>query len=194
MSGNLNNQAQYFLEEIFGKNHKYEVVDGYYGDYMDVWVEGAKDYEVKELHIEIGGWQPSRFQRECSTAGSQEVVSFDVIGAGSFFPSISPEEYDIDVDEWFSSKDYDCSYDEIWNELEAKVREWYENSDWMESELEYLEHGGREGCSFMLNLKPLPADTIEPHNVPKLDEINDFLKELKEIIDSHKKKTAKKGS
>jgi len=28
---------------------------------------------------------------------------------------------------------------------------------------------------------------LEPHNVPELDEINDFLKELKEIIDSHKK-------
>jgi len=53
MSGGLNYQAQYFLEEIFGKNHKYEVVDGDYGDNMTVEVEGAKDYEVKRLQIEI---------------------------------------------------------------------------------------------------------------------------------------------
>ena len=55
----------------------------------------------------------------------------------------------------------------------------------MESELEGLEEGT---CSFNLIIKPLPVEELEPHNVPKLDEINDFLKELKEIIDSHKKK------
>ena len=181
MSGNLDSQAQYFLEEIFGKNHKYEVVDGYYGDRMDVWVEGAKDYEVKELHIEIGSWHYEE--------GYQEVVSFRVIGAGTFFPSISPEEYE-EIDDWdesFRSKGYDCSYEEIWEELRTKVREWFEGgrSDWMEAELEGLEDAR---CSFMLNIKPLSLETLEPHNVPKLDEINDFLKELKEIIDSHKKK------
>ena len=55
MGGDLDNQAQEFLGEIFGKNHKYEVVDGDYGSGMIVEVKGAKDYEVKELHIEIGG-------------------------------------------------------------------------------------------------------------------------------------------
>ena len=193
MSGGLNYQAQYFLEEIFGKNHKYEVVDGYYGDYMDVWVEGAKDYEVKELHIEIGEWRHDR------TAGSQEVVSFDVIGAGSFFPSIEPKRdrngfiagFD-GWDEWFSKQDYDCSAEVMFQELETKTREWLGGrSDWMEAELEVLEDSS---CSFMINIKPLPLEELEPHNVPELDEINDFLKELKETIDSHKKKTAKKGS
>ena len=187
MSGNLNYQAQYFLEEIFGKNHKYEVVDGYYGDWMDVWVEGAKDYEVKKLHIEIDSWH--------NKEGGQEVLSFRIIGAGSFFPPISPEAYE-EIDDWdesFRSKGYDCSYEEIWEELRTKVREWFEGgrSDWMEAELEVLEDSS---CSFMLNIKPLLAEELEPHNVPKLDEINDFLKELKEIIDSHKKKTAKKTS
>ena len=189
MSGNLDSQAQYFLEEIFGKNHKYEVVDGYYGDYMDVWVdEHKKDYEVKELHIEIGEWRHDR------TVGSQEVVSFDVISAGSFFPSIEPKRdgngfivgFD-GWDEWFSKQDYDCSAEVMFQELKTKTREWFEGgrSDWMEAELEVLEDSS---CSFMLNIKPLLAEELEPHNVPKLDEINDFLKELKEIIDSHKKK------
>ena len=186
MSGNLDWQAQKFLGEIFGENHKYEVVDGTYGDYMDVWVEGAKDYEVKELHIEIGEWRHNR------TTDSQEVVSFDVITAGSFFPSIEPKRdgngfivgFD-GWDEWFSKQDYDCSAEELWNELRAKGKEWYENSDWMESELEGLEEGT---CSFNLIIKPLSLETLEPHNVPKLDEINDFLKEMKETIESHKKK------
>jgi tetratricopeptide (TPR) repeat protein len=184
---NLNYQAQQFLGKILGENHKYEVVDGYYGDSMDVCVEGAKDYEVKELHIEIGSWHYKE--------GYQEVVSFDVIAAGSFFPSISPGEYEEidDWDKWFRSKGYDCPYMEMWNELETKVREWFEDgrSDWMEAELEGLEDSS---CSFMVNIKPLPVEELEPHNVPKLDEINDFLKELKEIIDSHKKKTTKNGS
>ncbi len=192
MSGGLNYQAQYFLEEIFGKNHKYEVVDGYYGDWMDVWVEGAKDYEVKKLHIEIDSWH--------NKEGGQEVLSFRIIGTGSFFPQISPkrnerderiEDYVDDWDEWFRSKGYDCSYEEMWNELQTKTAEWFEGgrSDWMEVEMEYQETFGDPGdCSFMLNIKPLLAEELEPHNVPKLDEINDFLKELKEIIDSHKKK------
>ena len=183
MGGNLDSQAQYFLEEIFGKNHKYEVVDGDYCDNMTVEVEGAKDYEVNGLHIEIGEWG--------NNEGYQEVASFRVIEAGSFFPPISPEAYE-EIDDWdesFRSKGYDCSYDEIWEELRTKVREWYENSDWMEVEMEYQETFGDPGdCSFMLNIKPLSLETLEPHNVPKLDEINDFLKELKEIIDSHKKK------
>jgi hypothetical protein len=181
MGGNLDSQAQYFLEEIFGKNHKYEVVDGDYGDNMIVEVEGAKDYEVNGLHIEIGEW--------VNNEGYQEVASFAVISAGSFFPSIDARSDEIDEiddwDEWFRSKGYDCSEQEITDELKAKVKEWYENSDWMETEMDE----GLEGYqSFVLNLKPLPGDTLEPYNVPKLDEINDFLKELKEIIDSHKKK------
>ena len=184
MSGNLDSQAQYFLEEIFGKNHKYEVVDGHYGDSMDVWVEGAKDYEVKELHIEIDSWH--------NKEGSQEVLSFRIIGAGSFFPSIEPKRdengfiADFDGwDEWFSKQDYDCSAEVMLKELGIKVRGWNENSDWMEAKLEWLEEAS---CSFNLIIKPLSLETLEPHNVPKLDEINDFLKELKEIIDSHKKK------
>ena len=184
MSGDLNQQAQYFLEEIFGKNHKYEVVDGHYGDYMDVWVEGAKDYEVRELHIEIDSWH--------NKEDSQEVLSFRIIGAGSFFPSIEPKRdengfiADFDGwDEWFSKQDYDCSAIDMVSELGIKVRGWNENSDWMEAELEWLEE---PPCSFNLIIRPLSLEELGPHNVPTLDQINDFLKEMKKIIDSHKKK------
>ena len=92
MSGNLDSQAQYFLEEIFGKNHKYEVVDGDYGDNMTVEVEGAKDYEVKRLQIEIREW--------VNNEGYQEVASFAVISAGSFFPSIDASGQLDETDDW----------------------------------------------------------------------------------------------
>ena len=179
MGGDLDNQAQEFLGEIFGKNHKYEVVDGDYGSGMIVEVEGAKDYEVKELSIDIGGW--------VRNGAYQDVASFDLIRAGSFFPSIEREdEFVGDWDKWYRSK-YDCGEEEMWDELRTKVREWFEDgrSDWMEAELEGLEEAD---SSFMLNIRPLLAEELEPHNVPKLDEINVFLKEMKEIIDSHKKK------
>ena len=86
MGGDLDNQAQEFLGEIFGKNHKYEVVDGEYGDRMVVEVKDAKDYEVKELDIQIGGW--------INNVGYQDVASFDVIIVGTFFPSVEPENED----------------------------------------------------------------------------------------------------
>ena len=179
MGGDLDNQAQEFLGEIFGKNHKYEVVDGDYGSGMIVQVEGAKDYEVKELSIDIGGW--------VRNGAYQDVASFDLIRAGSFFPSIEPEDGVCeDWDKWYRSK-YDCGEEEMWDELRTKVREWFEDgrSDWMEAEIDE----GNEGyTTFVLEIKPLSLETLEPHNVPKLDEINDFLKEMKEIIDSHKKK------
>ena len=74
----------------------------------------------------------------------------------------------------------------MWDELRTKVREWIGGrSDWMEAEIDE----GNEGyTSFVLEIKPLSLETLEPGNVPKLDEINDFLKEMKETIDSHKKK------
>ena len=179
MGGNLDNQAQEFLGEIFGKNHKYEVVDGEYGDRMVVEVKGAKDYEVKELDIDIGGW--------VRNGAYQDVASFDLIRAGSFFPSIEPEDGVCeDWDKWYRSK-YDCGDEEMWDELRTKVREWFEDgrSDWMEAE---IDEGNDGDTTFVLVIKPLSLETLEPHNVPNLDQINDFLKELKEIIDSHKKK------
>jgi len=77
MSGGLNYQAQYFLEEIFGKNHKYEVVDGYYDAYATKrndkkhqnatkllwaqslqWIDGKK-ISAEDLEIEISQMLPA---------------------------------------------------------------------------------------------------------------------------------------
>ena len=181
MSGNLDSQAQYFLEEIFGKNHKYEVVDGHYGDSMDVWVEGAKDYEVKELHIEIAEWH--------NKEGSQEVVSFRVIRAESNFPSIEGEADEEGEWEEKLSESFDCSFGELCMELATLAKE--HGDDYIEWSFESDDEGGSR---VWLDITPLPLEELDKSTIPSVDEINDFLKELKETIDSHKKKTAKKDS
>ena len=52
MCGNLNQQAQQFLEGIFGQGHKYVVEDGVYGEWMNIVIDDAV------LHIEIEKLEP----------------------------------------------------------------------------------------------------------------------------------------
>ena len=54
MCGNLNQQAQQFLEGVFGEGHKYTVEDGVYGEWMDVSI----DDDDATLHIEIERLEP----------------------------------------------------------------------------------------------------------------------------------------
>ena len=55
MGGNADDQAQQFLEGIFGEGHKYTITDGDFGDWMNVDVD---DDDVNELHIEIERLEP----------------------------------------------------------------------------------------------------------------------------------------
>ena len=50
MGGDTVQQAQQFLESIFGVGHTYSVFDGDYGKWMNIAVD---DDDVHELHIEI---------------------------------------------------------------------------------------------------------------------------------------------
>ena len=54
MCGNLEQQAQQFLEGVFGEGHKYTVEDGVYGEWMNVGI--ASDEAT--LHIEIEKLEP----------------------------------------------------------------------------------------------------------------------------------------
>ena len=56
MCGNLNQQAQQFLEGVFGEGHKYTVEDGVYGEWMNVGI--GDDDEYATLHIEIEKLEP----------------------------------------------------------------------------------------------------------------------------------------
>ena len=55
MSGDTVQQAQQFLESIFGVGHTYSVFDGDYGEWMNIAVD---DDDVNELHIEIQDIEP----------------------------------------------------------------------------------------------------------------------------------------
>ena len=55
MGGKADQQAQQFLERIFGVGHTYSVFDGDYGEWMNIAVD---DDDVHELHIEIQSIEP----------------------------------------------------------------------------------------------------------------------------------------
>ena len=55
MGGDTVQQAQQFLESIFGVGHTYSVFDGDYGKWMNIAVD---DDDVHELHIEIQSIEP----------------------------------------------------------------------------------------------------------------------------------------
>ena len=55
MSGDAAQQAQQFLESIFGEKNTYNVFDGDYGEWMNIAVD---DDDVHELHIEIQSIEP----------------------------------------------------------------------------------------------------------------------------------------
>ena len=55
MGGDTVQQAQQFLESIFGVGHTYSVFDGDYGEWMNIAVD---DDDVNELHIEIQDYDP----------------------------------------------------------------------------------------------------------------------------------------
>ena len=55
MGGDTVQQAQEFLESIFGVGHTYSVFDGDYGEWMNIAVD---DDDVNELHIEIQDYDP----------------------------------------------------------------------------------------------------------------------------------------
>ena len=183
MGGNLDMQARQFLEEFFGKNHKYEVYDGDYGDWMLVGIEPAGDYKVHEINISIGSW------RWDDTNGWNEVVNFNSIHAESNFPSIQGEADEKGEWEEKLSESFDCSFEELCIELDTMAKE--HGDDYIEWSFESDDEGGSR---VTLDITPLPLEELDKSTIPSVDEINDFLKELKETIDSHKKKTAKKDS
>ena len=83
MSGDTVQQAQQFLESIFGVGHTYSVFDGDYGEWMNIAVD---DDDVNELHIEIQDIEPLLLQ----------IVRVE---------STLPEDLeDVDVDEGFADQ------------------------------------------------------------------------------------------
>ena len=83
MGGDTVQQAQQFLESIFGVGHTYSVFDGDYGEWMNIAVD---DDDVNELHIEIQDIEPLHLR----------IVRVE---------STLPEDLeDVDVDEGFADQ------------------------------------------------------------------------------------------
>ena len=83
MGGDAAQQAQQFLESIFGEKNTYNEFDGDYGEWMNIAVD---DDDVNELHIEIQDYDPLLLQ----------IVRVE---------STLPEDLeDVDVDEGFADQ------------------------------------------------------------------------------------------
>ena len=170
-----------FVERFFGKNHQYKVYDGTYGDWMESSVDYEKqerDYEVDTLHIEIGSWKWN------DTWGMQ-VIYFKIVRAEATLPSIELHEAEEQKNwDFSSSRGFDCSYDQLWAELKTMVTQ--HDDDYRAWSLE--NEGDNSGSRVYLDVRGLPGEYLDKDCVPDLDELNGILNEMKEIIDSHKKK------
>ena len=92
MGGSMDQQAQQFLEGIFGK-HKFTVTDGDFGDWMNIDVD---DGDEISLHIEIE---------------RQDPLALRIIRVESYATELEIEDGD----------DFDCSYDALYNDVEEAV-------------------------------------------------------------------------
>ena len=93
----------------------------------------------------------------------------------------------------------DCEFDELLTEIYEKASNWdygdpdvpwrlsTETSDWDEDEDE-----GYAACWVHISAYNDGGNVFQ--DLPTVDELDDYFERIKEIIDSHKKKTTKKGS
>ena len=167
MGGSMDQQAQQFLEGIFGEGHKYTVTDGDYGRWMNIAIHDADEYyDVSELHIEIAEHDPLRLK---------------IIRVESYFPILGD---DVPDDDW--EKTFDCDWQTIYDELNQSLGD--DDDSELDWELVHMEDG-----LLMIDITPSYEGLYE-ENIPTLDAIKDVVKTMKQVVDSHKKKTAKKGS
>ena len=93
MCGNMDQQAQQFLEGVFGEGHKYTVTDGDFGDWMNIDVD---DDDVNNLHIEIE---------------RQDPLALRSIRVESYATELEIEDGD----------DFDCSFDALYGDVQEAV-------------------------------------------------------------------------
>ena len=159
------------VEQVFGKNHTYYVESDCYasgeGIHLDVYPELGEHFCGMDIAVELG--DDSRIM---VSAHFSEYLN--------------------------SIKSFDCGIDELLGEIEDESNDW----DYGEDEPWSLSWDGSGDLlgnddededvelTFFLNIQG--GDDI--WSLPTVDELNEYLERIKEIIDSHKKKTAKKGS
>ena len=158
------------VEEAFGKNHTYYVERDCFatgeGIHLDVYPELGEHFCDMDFAVELGD-----DSRMMVTAHFSEYLN--------------------------SIKSFDCGIDELLEEIENESNDWDDGEDepWSLSwdgwgDLLGDDEDEDVELTFFLNIQG--GDDI--WSLPTVDEINEYLERIKEIIDSHKKKTAKKDS
>ena len=164
------------VEQVFGKNHTYHVENDCYasgeGIHLDVYPQLGEHFCGMDIAVELGD-----NSRMMVTAHFSEYLN--------------------------SIKSFDCGIDELLEEIENESNDWDDGEDepWSLSwdgwgDLPGNDDEDEDGedrdveLTFFLNIQG--GDEI--WSLPTVDELNEYFERVKEIIDSHKKKTAKKGS
>ena len=159
------------VEEAFGKNHTYYVETDCFateeGIHLDVYPELGEHFCGMDIAVELG--DDSRIM---VSAHFSEYLN--------------------------SIKSFDCGIDELLGEIEDESNDWDygEDEPWSlswDGSGDLLDNDDEDEdveLTFFLNIQG--GDDI--WSLPTVDELNEYLERIKEIIDSHKKKTAKKGS
>ena len=160
------------VEGVFGKNHTYYVEnDSYAGEegiHLEVYPELGKHFCRMEITVELDA-NPRMMVR----------ARF-----GEYLKSI---------------KSFDCDFDELLKEIDSESNAWDYGGDFTpwelscdaEGELEWDDDDEWSGAELNYSLLIQGSGYW---SLPTIDELNEYLERIKEIIDSHKKKTAKKGS
>ena len=159
------------VEGVFGKNHTYYVENDSYASEEGIHLEIYVDMEGKhfcrmEITVELD-------------ANPRMMVTARF---GEYLKSI---------------KSFDCDFDELLEEISSESRTWDDGGDFTPWELECDAEGELEWddddkwSGAMLNYSLLIQGSGY-WSLPSLDTLDEYFERIKEIIDSHKKKTSKK--
>ena len=160
------------VEGVFGKNHTYYVEnDSYAGEegiHLEVYPELGKHFCRMEITVELDA-NPRMMVR----------ARF-----GEYLKSI---------------KSFDCDFDELLKEIDSESNAWDYGGDFTpwelscdaEGELEWDDDDEWSGATLNYSLLIQGSDHW---SLPSVDTLDEYFERIKEIIDSHKKKTPKKDS
>ena len=158
------------VEGVFGKNHTYYVENDSYaseeGIHLEVYPELDKHFCRMEITVELD-------------ANPRMMVTARF---GEYLKSI---------------KSFDCDFDELLEEIDSESRTWDDGGDFTPWELS-CDAGGElewddddEWSGAELNYSLLIQGSGY-WSLPSVDTLDEYFERIKEIIDSHKKKTSKK--
>ena len=158
------------VEGVFGKNHTYYVENDSYaseeGIHLEVYPELGKHFCRMEITVELD-------------ANPRMMVTARF---GEYLKSI---------------KSFDCDFDELLEEIDSESRTWDDGGDFTpwelecdaEGELEWDDDDEWSGAELNYSLLIQGSDYW---SLPSVDTLYEYFERIKEIIDSHKKKTSKK--